>query len=144
MKEALIVLTLLGCDDTSAQCHYLRTAAERFETTDQCRAASTRLLSESDEEDYPVIMARCAEPIEIASVGGAPDNIEPAPQPGVETYPVEITPAGLRHWRTVAVSMVPGRREVREKVDALTDGAARAGAAIASRAGAVADWINPF
>ena len=144
MKEALIVLTLLGCDDTGAECRYLRAAEERFETTDQCRAASTRLLSESADEDYPVIMARCAAPIEIASMGGGPDNIEPAPRPDIEQYPVEITPVGPRYWRTVAVEMVPGRRELRETVDALSDGAARAGTAIASRAGAVADWINPF
>jgi hypothetical protein len=144
MKEALIVLTLLGCDDTGAQCHYLSTASERFETTDECRAASTRLLSHSTDEDYPVIMARCVQPVGIAADGGEPDNIDAVPQPEVEQYPVEIAPVGITRWKTVAIEMVPGRREIRETLNAAASGTKRAGSAMLDGAGAVVEWINPF
>ena len=58
--EALIVLSLLGCDDSGAQCDFVRVGPERYETVEACRAASEPLLAASAEENYPTVVAVCS------------------------------------------------------------------------------------
>lgn len=144
MKEALIVLTLLGCDDTGARCQHLSVENERFETREACILASNALLRETDDEDYPLIMARCSEPVAVAD--NADEILDAASDVQIEPFPpVDETPAvGHVRWVTVAVQAVPGRRELRDSVMAFTDGTAAVGASIVNGVGRVASAINPF
>ncbi|MCI5078420.1 hypothetical protein [Oricola sp.] len=75
--EALIVLSLLGCDDSGAQCDFVRVGTERYETVEACRAASEPLLAATLEADYPTVVAVCspesALPMASAVEGDQPD-----------------------------------------------------------------------
>ena len=58
--EALVVLSLLGCDDAGLQCDFVRVEEQRFATLEECRAASEPLLVTTDEAEYPTYVAVCS------------------------------------------------------------------------------------
>jgi hypothetical protein len=59
MKEALIVMAILGCADDSNQCQTVQRLDVPFETVDACRDASAAVLAKLTELAYPVIVANC-------------------------------------------------------------------------------------
>ncbi|MDI7864059.1 hypothetical protein MRS76_19100 [Rhizobiaceae bacterium n13] len=67
MKTALIMMSILGCDDTGSQCHYVKTQQQRWTSIELCDAASERELSRISDVDYPMLVAVCQTPIDIAS-----------------------------------------------------------------------------
>ena len=87
--EALIVLSLLGCDDSGAQCDFVRVGPERYETVEACRAASEPLLAASAEENYPTVVAVCSpeSSVPTAQVAGSG---EPVPVPVPPETPAEV------------------------------------------------------
>ena len=60
MKEALIVMAILGCGDDSSQCQTVQRVEAPFESVDACRAASSAVLEKLTDLAYPVIVADCA------------------------------------------------------------------------------------
>lgn len=60
MKEALIVMAILGCADDSSQCQTVQRVEAPFESVDACRAASPAVLEKLTDLAYPVIVANCA------------------------------------------------------------------------------------
>lgn len=62
MQTALIIMTLLGCDDSATRCHYIETVPQRFETVAACDAATEAQLTGVESPDYPVIVATCQAP----------------------------------------------------------------------------------
>ena len=60
MKEALIVMAILGCADDSNQCQTVQRVEAPFESVDACRAASPAVLQKLTDLAYPVIVANCA------------------------------------------------------------------------------------
>jgi hypothetical protein len=59
MKEALIVMAILGCADDSNQCQTVQRIDAPFETVDACRTASAAVLAKLTDLAYPVIVANC-------------------------------------------------------------------------------------
>ena len=60
MKEALIVMAILGCADDNSQCQTVQRVEAPFESVDACRAASPAVLQKLTDLAYPVIVANCA------------------------------------------------------------------------------------
>ena len=60
MKEALIVMAILGCADDSNQCQTVQRIDAPFATVAACRAASGAVLAKLTDLAYPVIVANCA------------------------------------------------------------------------------------
>ena len=87
--EALIVLSLLGCDDSGAQCDFVRVGNERYETVEACRAASEPLLAASAEEDYPTVVAVCSPESSVPTAQTAALG-EPVPVPVPPETPAEV------------------------------------------------------
>ena len=59
MKEAIVILTLLGCDHGENNCYYIETASQTYTSQIAClRASEDQILSVADVE-YPIIMADC-------------------------------------------------------------------------------------
>ena len=89
MQAALIIMTILGCDDSATQCHYVEMLDERWATIQECDAQSEDRLKGYANIDYPVVVAVCQTPgdsgIEevAAEQGGVPaqesDAIDIAP-----------------------------------------------------------------
>ena len=59
MKEAFIVMAILGCADDSSQCQTVQRVDVPFETVSACRAASAAVLQKLTDLAYPVIVANC-------------------------------------------------------------------------------------
>lgn len=59
MKTALIVMTILGCDDSVSQCHYISTVPGTWETVAICDADSQKQLPKFTNSNYPVVVAMC-------------------------------------------------------------------------------------
>ena len=59
MKEALIVMAILGCGDDNSQCQTVQRIDAPFETVAACRAASAAVLERLTDLSYPVIVANC-------------------------------------------------------------------------------------
>lgn len=62
MQTALILMTLLGCDDTATRCHHIETVPQRYETVAACDSATEAQLARVDSTDYPVVVATCQAP----------------------------------------------------------------------------------
>lgn len=59
MKTALILMTILGCDDTATQCHYVEMVDQRWQTIQECDANSEDKLRLYSNVPYPVVVAVC-------------------------------------------------------------------------------------
>lgn len=59
MKTALIIMTILGCDDSVTQCHYISTVPGTWETVAVCDAESQKQLPKFSNASYPVVVAMC-------------------------------------------------------------------------------------
>lgn len=59
MKAALIVMTILGCDDSATQCHYVATADRTWQSVAQCDAESEKQLGLHSQSNYPMMVAVC-------------------------------------------------------------------------------------
>lgn len=76
MKTALIVMTILGCDDSATQCHYIDTVERSWQTVALCDAQAESEINRRQASNYPVIVAVCENPRAPETAGLE----EPAPQ----------------------------------------------------------------
>lgn len=160
--EALIILSLLGCDDSGAQCDFVRVGTERYETVEACRAASEPLLQATVEDDYPTVVAVCSpeSAMPAADIAERPDETasgEDAGQAAILTPPQDGAPAPddmqaeaekqpglLARVGDALASLAPGRKTLTKPIDVATDGAATVGGAVIVGIRRVADVVNPF
>lgn len=68
MNAALVVMTILGCNDAGTDCHYIATAEERWPTVTMCDTVSEDHLPAYANQPYPVLIAVCQDP----AVAGIP------------------------------------------------------------------------
>jgi hypothetical protein len=59
MKAALIIMTILGCDDSATQCHYIDTVQKSWQTVALCDAQAETHINSHQNSNYPVIVAVC-------------------------------------------------------------------------------------
>jgi hypothetical protein len=72
MQSALILMTILGCDDTATQCHYVEMLDERWTNIQSCDADAEQQLAGYANIPYPVVVAVCQSPEDsgLAEVAG--------------------------------------------------------------------------
>lgn len=83
MKAALIVMTIMGCDDSATQCHYIDTVDRSWQTVALCDAQAETYINRHQDKNYPVIVAVC----ETNANRMTAEVAEPAP----DTTPAETT-----------------------------------------------------
>jgi hypothetical protein len=59
MKAALIVMMIMGCDDSETVCNYLDTVNQSWQTVAACDAQADAVIARHKNENYPVIAAVC-------------------------------------------------------------------------------------
>ncbi|SOC38864.1 hypothetical protein SAMN05892877_105301 [Rhizobium subbaraonis] len=123
MKAALIVMTILGCDDSVTQCHYIDTVDTTWQTVALCDAQSEAQITRYQNSNYPVVVAVCetngnqhnADAQE--DVASSPDSqaaSAPTPTLGTET---PATDAGLAsRTLTMLRQHLPDAPSLRETV----------------------------
>ncbi|RWX75397.1 hypothetical protein EPK99_16970 [Neorhizobium lilium] len=62
MNSALIVMTILGCNDSGTDCHYIATVNQRWPTVALCDSVSEEQLPTFANQPYPMIIAVCQNP----------------------------------------------------------------------------------
>lgn len=84
MKVAIILMTILGCDDAGVQCTPIASPSARWTTIASCDAASQKELQTYSAQKFPMIVAVCqtAEPDPQAAI----NKSEPKP-PSIEEKP---------------------------------------------------------
>lgn len=105
MQTAFIIMSILGCDDTATQCHYVEMLDQRWATIQACDAGSEDKLRTYSNLDYPVVVAVCqtpndagltevrAEPAEVSVTASGSEQAAAAPE-GVPVPKVDIPVAG--------------------------------------------------
>ena len=142
MKEALIVLSLLGCDDTGLQCEYIRTAEASFADLETCRAASSEYLASADDAAYPTVVAMCSPAAQTAE---GPMPPEPPREQAAQTSPTDMRDEGfLSRVGSAVASVLPERETVEKPVEKVADGAMRVGEAVIVGVRRAAGAVNPF
>lgn len=133
MKELVVVLTLMGCDDAGTHCEYIDSPDGRWPTVAACQDAGEALLTRVD-ADYPSTAAQC-KVLDAGAIAVAGDTV-PADRPALgitdETaIAVTVSPPTrrgmVRRWVTVRVQTVadkPARiagfaRDTADRVTAL-------------------------
>lgn len=70
MKTALVLMTILGCDDAAVQCHYVEAVDRQWTSIQACEADSESNLDRFMHLDFPVVVAVC----ESTATSAVPDN----------------------------------------------------------------------
>jgi hypothetical protein len=83
MQTALIIMTILGCDDSATQCHFVEMLDQRWATIQACDAEAEARLSGYNNISYPVVVAVCQTP-------GDTDLAEAASETGPGNRPMRL------------------------------------------------------
>lgn len=73
MQAALIMMTILGCDDSANDCRYIATLNQRWPSIELCDAVSEKQLQSFINVSYPVVVAVCQDPRATEANGAAAD-----------------------------------------------------------------------
>ena len=90
MQTALIIMTILGCDDSATQCHYVEMLDERWATIQECDAQSEDRLKGYANIDYPVVVAVCQTPGDTGIEEAATEQGDPASE---QAGAIDMAPA---------------------------------------------------
>jgi hypothetical protein len=91
MNSALIIMTILGCNDAGTDCHYIATVNQRWPTIEMCDSVSEKQLPSYTNAPYPVLIAVCQNPETIAGATPTPTE-KPATAPATADAPQPPTP----------------------------------------------------
>lgn len=86
VQAALIIMTIMGCDDSGTQCVMLSESQPKWDTVAACDAQSENELKNYNNVNYPVVVAVCQTQTTVASSEAT--TPEP-PQEKVEAGPPE-------------------------------------------------------
>ena len=81
VTAALVVMTILGCDDSVTQCHYVDTVKDRWETVEACDNQSQKKLPAYTNASYPVIVAMCEKTADAPIATAAESDTPASPAP---------------------------------------------------------------
>ncbi len=62
MRTALVLMTILGCDDSATDCQHVATLQQRWTSIELCDAESEKQLGNFANASYPVVVAVCQTP----------------------------------------------------------------------------------
>jgi ABC-type sulfate/molybdate transport systems ATPase subunit len=105
MKAALIVMTIMGCDDSATQCHYIDTANQSWQTVALCDAQAETYINQHQNKNYPVIVAVCESSGDRMTVEVTEAGPEQAPAQTALPAPVQ-TPEEKQGLAARALSFV--------------------------------------
>lgn len=90
MKTALVLMTILGCDDSATDCRHIATLQQRWTSVELCDSVSENELGKYANAPYPVIVAVCQTPEAPSEQTATADATSQQPQANVTVDPAEI------------------------------------------------------
>ena len=126
MKAALIVMTILGCDDNVSQCHYISTVKGNWQSIAHCDTESEQELAKFSNNNYPVVVAVCetSGPDMMASAVPQPDSAAPQqtsplpPQTPAQPQAIEAKPGMPKRALALLTGAVPDRERLKAIISA--------------------------
>lgn len=127
MKAALIVMTILGCDDNVSQCHYISTVNGSWQSISHCDTESQQELPKFSNNNYPVVVAVCetSGPDMMAASVPQPDSAAAPPQTAAlppqapaQPQPNEAKPGMPKRALALLSGAVPDREKLKAIVSA--------------------------
>lgn len=115
MNAALVVMTILGCNDSGTDCRYIETAQERWPTVAICDSVSETRLPGYANQPYPVIIAVCQDPQTAGLDPQQPTSPPPATNPAAtaaQTPPDAAPPLSEQDTETLASRAIQRVRNV--------------------------------
>jgi hypothetical protein len=88
MRTALVMMTILGCDDGTTDCQYIATINQRWPTIELCNAVSEKELGAFINVSYPTVIAVCQDP----AVAETPKAKAPTPSGNAAASTMEAVP----------------------------------------------------
>lgn len=89
MRTAMVIMTILGCDDSTTDCQYVATLNQRWPSIELCNAVSEKELSAFANVSYPVVIAVCQDPTATSTAANAPKRPEAPTDLAPERTPEE-------------------------------------------------------
>jgi hypothetical protein len=77
MQTAMIMMAVMGCDDSGTRCVQLSASQPKWETVSACDKASEKVLESFSGAKYPMIIAICQTP-QVASVAPPAGSAAPS------------------------------------------------------------------
>ncbi|BCH66054.1 hypothetical protein [Agrobacterium vitis] len=59
MQASLVIMTILGCNDSVSQCQYIATAEQRWVSVELCNRDSENVLGQYSNVNFPSVVAFC-------------------------------------------------------------------------------------
>jgi hypothetical protein len=78
MGPGYFVIAILGCADGGSSCTQVATLQTRYETAQQCTAATPAALEANSDFDFPTLLARCRSGAGANRAEAKPDGRIPA------------------------------------------------------------------
>ena len=78
MGPGYFVIAILGCADGGSACTPVATLQTRYESAEQCTAASVAALEANSNFDFPTLLARCRAGSAASAAATRPDRLIPA------------------------------------------------------------------
>lgn len=108
MQAALIIMTIMGCDDAATACHYVATPEKRWPTIALCETASEEQLTRyANRSNYPVLIAACQMPAETVAASAPPpaepkaESTEPAKTEEASSEQLSLTRRAIGRARAM-------------------------------------------
>lgn len=89
MRTVMVMMTILGCDDSATDCRYVATLEQRWPTLELCNAVSDKELAAFANISYPVVIAVCQDPTVVKAETAVPTQKPAATLPIEPTTPEE-------------------------------------------------------
>jgi hypothetical protein len=129
MRTAMVMMTILGCDDSATDCRYVATLEQRWPTLELCNAVSDKELAAFANISYPVVIAVCQDPTVVKAQTPVPPQKPAVLSPVEPTTPEEqraqeqnLAQQALGRVRNVLPSRESVRNLVQSPVRLVEDG----------------------
>jgi hypothetical protein len=114
MNAALIVMTILGCNDGGTDCHYIATAEQRWPTIAMCDAVSEEHLPAYANHPYPLLIAVCQNPPDagVKEAAAVPSPLQPESETSRQDDGAPAAPVSPEDAQTLAGRAIERVRNV--------------------------------
>lgn len=111
MQASLVIMTILGCNDSVSQCQYIATAEQRWVTVERCNADSEKALADYSSAKFPSIVAFCQkQTVDQPHVTTADPEVNKAvPQPVPEAEKRTLAGRAIQKVKEV----LPGKADIK-------------------------------
>jgi len=76
MNSAIVLMTILGCGDSTSACEYVRTAEARYASIAECQVQVDSELAKTGSANYPTVIAVCEDARAVAARSGPPAALD--------------------------------------------------------------------